>query len=105
MGKPEGTIETYMRKRAKEMGFLFYKFVSPANSGVPDRVLIGNGYTFFVEVKKSPTEEPRKLQKRVINRMIEHGAAVYVIGSKEEADILLQSYAEKKPQKPKKLSD
>lgn len=105
MGKPEGIVETYMRKRANEMGFLFYKFISPANSGVPDRVVIGNGYAFFVEIKKSPTEEPRKLQRRVINRMIEHGAAVYVIGSKEDAEILLQSYAEKKPQKPKKLAD
>lgn len=105
MGKPEGTVETYMRKKAAELGFLFYKFVSPANSGVPDRVIVGHGQTFFVEVKKSPDEEPRRLQRRVINRLIDHGAYVYVIGSKEDADKLLLACAAGKLPKPKKLKD
>lgn len=105
MGKPEGTIETYMRKQAEQRGFLFYKFTSPANDGVPDRILIGNGYTCFVELKKSETELPRKLQRRVINRMIDHGAFVYVIGSKPGADKLLAALEQGKLPAPEKQPD
>lgn len=103
MGKPEGEIETFMRKKAESLGFKFYKFRSPANDGVPDRVIIGHGYTFFVELKKNEEEEPRRLQKEVINDMIDRGAYVYVIGSKENAEKLLLSFVDKKPPKPKKL--
>ena len=52
MGKPEGIIESYLSKTAKEHGFLSMKFTSPNLNGVPDRIIIGNGYTVFVEVKK-----------------------------------------------------
>lgn len=105
MGKPEGAIETYMRETALEMGFLFNKFQSPSQNGVPDRVVIGYGHTFFVELKKSNEEEPREQQKIVINRMIDHGAEVFVIGTKEDAYKLLKAYASGKPPKPKKLKE
>ena len=52
MGKPEGLIEDYLGKIAHEHGFLYYKFTSPAHSGVPDRILIGHGKTVFVELKR-----------------------------------------------------
>jgi hypothetical protein len=103
MGKPEGAIENYMREIAESMGFLFYKFQSPSQNGVPDRVAIGYGHTIFIELKKSEDEEPRPLQQSVINRMIDHGAEVFVIGSKEEAYNLLKAYANYDPPKPKKL--
>lgn len=103
MGKPEGAIENYMREIAESMGFLFYKFQSPSQNGVPDRVAIGYGHTIFIELKKSEDEEPRPLQQSVINRMIDHGAEVFVIGSKEDAYNLLKAYASNKPPKPKKL--
>lgn len=105
MGKPEGTIENYMRKQAEKLGFIFNKFISPSQDGVPDRVIIGYGHTFFVELKKSADEEPRKLQRRVINRMIDHGAEVFVIGTKDDADTLLLSYKNGSPPKPQKLRD
>ena len=105
MGKPEGIVENYMRETAEKMGFLFYKFQSPSQNGVPDRVVIGYGHTIFVELKKSEKEEPRPLQKAVINRMIDHGAEVFVIGTKDDAYRLLKAYADGKPPKPKKLKE
>lgn len=36
----EKDIESKLRKRAKEIGGRAYKFVSPGNSGVPDRLVV-----------------------------------------------------------------
>ena len=44
----ESKIEEYMRKMAGSHDTLYLKFVSPANSGVPDRILIHNGIITFV---------------------------------------------------------
>lgn len=86
--KPEEAIESYLKRRGEELGFLVYKFVSPGNSGVPDRILIGHGKTFFVETK-APGEKPRKLQAKVIARINDYGGMAYVAASKEDVDTLL----------------
>ena len=88
MGKPEGIIEDYLGKIAKEHGFLYYKFTSPAHSGVPDRILIGHGQTIFIELKR-PKGKPRKLQDRVFENMRKHGATVYVVDTKQQAKDLI----------------
>lgn len=85
MGKPEGTVEDHMAKRAKQRGFLYYKFTSPSTNGVPDRILIGHGLTVFVELK-APGKKPRKLQDIVIADMRAHGANVFVIDTKAGVD-------------------
>ena len=90
MGKPEGVIENYLIKQAKKHNFLCYKFVSPSNNGVPDRIIIGNGLTLFIELK-APGEVARKQQQAVINRMRKHGATVYIIDSKQQIDELFAS--------------
>lgn len=38
-----------------------YKFVSPNNRGVPDRIFIKNGRVFFIEFK-APNKKETKLQ-------------------------------------------
>lgn len=91
----ENKIETYLKKRAESTGFLCFKFVSPSNSGVPDRVLIGHGVTFFVELK-APGEDLRKLQQYVVAEFREHGAIVHVVDTKEKVDEVLQLYSEDK---------
>ena len=87
----ESVIESYLRKQAKYNDFLCYKFVSPANDGVPDRVLIGHGRTIFVETK-APGKKPRKLQERVFQRMRDHGAYVFVMDTKDEIDRFFGSF-------------
>ena len=90
MGKPEGRVENYLVKRAKQENFLHYKFTSPSTNGVPDRIIIGHGMTIFIELK-APGETPRKLQNVVIADMKAHGAEVYVIDTKEGIDELFAS--------------
>lgn len=90
MGKAEGIIENYLVRQAKSHGFLCYKFVSPSCSGVPDRILIGNGHTIFVETK-SKTGKLSELQKEIIKEMKKRGATVYVPYTKEQVDSIIQS--------------
>lgn len=48
----EKEIEEKLRKAVKQMGGKAYKFVSPGNVGVPDRIVImPGGRIYFVELK------------------------------------------------------
>ncbi len=87
MGKAEGIIERYLATQAKKHNYICYKFTSPGIRGVPDRILIGFGQTFFVETK-SPVGDLRKQQEFRISEMQKHGATVYVVNSKESVDEL-----------------
>jgi len=78
----ENDVETYLYKQAKKHDILYYKFTAPSTRGVPDRILIGNGKTIFLELKR-PGEKPRKLQFAIHKRMREHGATVFVADTKE----------------------
>ena len=58
----EKDIETKLRNKVKALGGRAYKFVSPGNSGVPDRlVVLPGGKIGFAELKR-PGKMPRKLQ-------------------------------------------
>lgn len=89
MGKPEGRIEDYLIKQAKQHGIWESKFSPCGKNGIPDRILIGYGLTVFVELKK-PNGTPRKLQRRVIQHMREHGAIVFVANTYEKVDKVIQ---------------
>ena len=80
----EKTLQAKCIKNAKRAGWLAYKFASPARRGVPDVMFITNGAVVFVEFKH-PNGKGRlsELQKVEIDRMIAHGASVYVIDSEE----------------------
>lgn len=91
---PEGVIESHLVSRCEKLGILCYKFVSPGNKGVPDRILIANGQTIFVETKK-PGGVPRELQEYVIKKMRKSGATVYVADTKEDIDEILENMLRK----------
>lgn len=85
----EKQIEQYLTRKAKEHGFLSYKFSSPGNRGVPDRILIGNNQLLFVECK-SPTGKLSPLQQRTIDKFAALGFPVAVVSSKEHIDRLFK---------------
>ena len=79
----EKQIESKIVKKAKELGFLTYKFSSPSNRGVPDRVFISpHGEVFFIEFK-SEKGKLTKLQEKVIKDIGEYGVGVFIINSVE----------------------
>ena len=78
----ESKIEAQCVKWAKENDWLSYKFVSPSNRGVPDRIFLRNGKTVFVEFKQ-PGKVPSTLQARQIELLKAYDFKVFVITSLE----------------------
>ena len=73
----EKWVEELLVRRVKEFGGVAYKFVSPGNAGVPDRLIIlPGGEIFFVELKATGKRE-RALQVQVQEQMRKLGAVVF----------------------------
>ncbi len=79
----ESEIEKKVSNYAKTKGWLSYKFVSPANRGVPDRIYLKEGKCIFIEFK-APKKKPTKLQDKVIERIRNEDIPVYVIDDVDE---------------------
>ena len=75
----ESAIEARLVREVKKRGGLCYKFTSPGNPGVPDRIIIlPDGRTVYAELK---TEIGRlaKVQQWQIEEMRRRGADVRVL--------------------------
>ncbi len=74
----EAEIEARLVRGVKEAGGLCYKFVSPGNPGVPDRlILLPGGRILFVELK-TPGGKLSNIQSWRIQEMRERDADVRV---------------------------
>lgn len=90
----ERDIEQYLKRQVEKIGGLAYKFSSPGNRAVPDRVcLFKGGETIFIECK-APGKKPTPLQRQVIRkiRLLDHD--VIVIDSKEMVNKFIESVKE-----------
>lgn len=86
----EKQIEQYLRDRIKELGGKAYKFVSPGNDGVPDRlVVLPGGKVLFVELK-APGKKPTPLQEKQMKTLTDLGQDVGVVSSKADADACIE---------------
>lgn len=86
----EAAIEAKLVRMVRERGGLCYKFVSPNQPGVPDRIIITpTGRVVFVELK---TEIGRlaKIQKWQIGEMQKRNADVRVVRGLEEVKALVE---------------
>lgn len=84
----EAVIENLCKVWAENNDWLTYKFTSPSNRSVPDRVFVKDGRFVFVEFK-APGKKPTKLQQRTIDKIREKGAEVLVIDDVEKFKELL----------------
>lgn len=88
----ESTIEAYLRDEVRKVGGKAYKFVSPGNDGVPDRmVCLPGGCVVFVELK-APGKRSTKLQELQQKKLRDLGFPVWVIDSKIEVDRFISKY-------------
>ena len=86
----ESTIEARLVREVKKRGGLCYKFTSPGNPGVPDRIVIlPGGTTVYVELK---TEIGRlaKIQKWQIEELCRRGAVVRVLKGMDQVLAFLE---------------
>ena len=79
----ESTIEISCSRWAKNNGWLGFKFSSPQQRGVPDRLYIKSGLTVYVEFKAFG-KNATKYQLHTIKKMREHGVNVYIIDNLED---------------------
>ena len=86
----EKEVEKYLVKKVKEIGGKAFKFVSPGNAGVPDRmVCLPGGRIFFVELK-APGGKTTALQDLQIKKLYDLGFNVMVTDNKETIDRLIE---------------
>ena len=87
----EKEIEAKLKKGVEKLGGRCYKFVSPGNSGVPDRlILLPGGACAFAELK-APGKKERKLQAHIQEQIRELGFIVFSsVDSEERIDEVLR---------------
>lgn len=85
----EKHIEAHLVKKVKEIGGVAFKFVSPANRGVADRlVVLPGGGVIFVEVK-SATGKLSPLQEQFAKDMQRLGQNYIVLNSREAVNAFI----------------
>ena len=84
----ESTIEKKAVQLAKQKGYLTFKFVSPNNRGVPDRMFIKEGVVFFIEFK-AKDKKPTLLQYEIIRQIDAQGVKVYVVDDVKDLEGVL----------------
>lgn len=82
----ERDVEAYLREQVRAVGGRAYKFESPGNAGVPDRlVLFPGGQAVFAELK-APGRKQTPLQQAQAKKLEALGFTVVVIDSKWGVD-------------------
>mgnify|MGYP003289436936 CR=1 FL=1 len=89
MRKSEKDIEKALVKMIRRQGGDCLKFVSPGNTGVPDRVCIVPGIPpFFVELKREDGGVLSEKQIYWASRLQSLGAGAYIIHTEAQIDAL-----------------
>lgn len=87
----EADVERYLKREIEKTGGQCLKWVSPGNSGVPDRIiLLPGGRVIFAELKNGSKGRLSAIQKRVISILQKLGMQVHVLKTKEEIDQLIK---------------
>lgn len=80
----ESDVEKILVLRVKRNHGMIFKFTSPGNSGVPDRIVLCGGRCYFIELKDKGMK-PRPLQRYVFQQIEDQGFPVIVIDNKADA--------------------
>lgn len=91
----EKAIEEYLRDQVKTIGGKAYKFVSPGNNGVPDRLIcLPGGMAVFVELK-APGKKSTPLQTKQQTNLRKLGFTVFHdVDSKSKVDGVIKHCTE-----------
>ena len=90
MIESEKVLERKLCKAVREAGGIAYKFVSPNQRGVPDRMCVfPNGIAMFAELKTTG-RRPTMLQELCIGQLRGYGFVCRVIDSSEKIDAFIE---------------
>jgi hypothetical protein len=88
----EKELEVKVVRFARELGLLVYKFSSPSNRGVPDRLFVNeHGTIGFLELK-AKGEKPTKLQMFHLDLFRARGVPAGWVDTFEAAKTWLQDF-------------
>lgn len=80
----EREVEQALVRQVQKAGGIAPKLTSPANAGMPDRLIIlPQGKVGFIEVK-APGKKPRPLQQRQIQRLTNLGCTVRILDNPQK---------------------
>lgn len=86
----ESCIERWLRKQIEAMGGKLFKWVSPGNDGVPDRILIlPGGVIKFIELK-TKTGRLLPIQTYIHKRLRDLGCDVVTVYGMDGAAVLVE---------------
>ena len=85
----EAQIEKKETEHAKRAGWLSYKWVSPSQRWVPDRLYFKNGQVKMIEFK-APGQFPTKGQAIIHKMLRSEGCTVHVIDTVEKGVALFE---------------
>ena len=88
MLKRESKLEKEIKEYCKKTGWSYWKFKTPANIGVPDRMIFKNGVILFFELKRQGCTTD-KMQEYQIKLMRDAGLKVFVIDNFDYAKYVL----------------
>ena len=87
----EAKLESQVVRLCRKLGFLTYKFSSPSQRGVPDRIIMGWGRVFFLELKKAGCK-PTALQKRELKRINQVGIPADWVDNFTDAELIIRRH-------------
>lgn len=85
----EVSIERKLRNEVNKLGGLCFKFNSGV-TGVPDRIIIYNGKTIFVETKKPKGGKISNKQKYWLNEISKRKVEAITIFTHEEIEVFIE---------------
>ncbi len=90
----EKELEKKLVAKVKKLGGKAFKFVSPGNAGVPDRLVILPGNKIGFAEMKRPGGKTKKLQDKQINFIKSLKCFVMVVDSEEKIDRFIERLQE-----------
>jgi len=85
----ESKLESQIVTLCSKLGLLTYKFSSPSQRGVPDRVIMGRGRVLFLELKNAGCK-PTGLQERELERITKAGISAGWADNYKDADLMIR---------------
>jgi Holliday junction resolvase len=93
----EKQVEQKLREGIKKLGGIAYKFTSPGNVGVPDRIIIlPGGEIYFIEVK-TEIGKLSKLQRSQLKKITQLGAKAFTLYGIDDVNGFLRDCAAEEP--------
>lgn len=90
----EKDIEEWLNKQIEKIGGLAFKFVSPGNPGVPDRIyILPDGLVWFVELKQQ-TGRVAGIQKWQRERLVRMGCNYRLVKGLDDAKTFVKQLKE-----------